>query len=788
MKRALALATLACAIAAGCGDGRGSADGGRLPDGAIACPMPVPALVCADVEATCTSSLTAVAVTEPAVETRCGSLSGALSSDAPAAGFPVGDTIVTFTGTAASGAPVSCQSTVTVRDTTPPVIECPASTTVVRTGDAAPAPPAISATDGCDADVVVTAAPSTLPDGASTVTFTAANSSGLEASCTGTVTVLDARPPRAFRIVSARLEGDGSTDVTVAWDRSLGADVTGYAIERGTSATGPWTRVASVGTASRTFTDGALADDRAHYRVVALAGDLDGGATEPLLAESIAATGYDLRGRTVPTVPFATTLYGVVRHPRDLAGGPYPLVVLIHGNHGNCRRAGTLTDDGCATTTDHECHEAGWTTVPNAEGLAYLAETIAAQGHVAVTISANALNCRDDYILERANLVVSHVAQWAAWNGAGDAPFGTTFSGAIDLERVGLIGHSRGGEAVGHAPSVLRSRPIPGVRIASVFAIAPTDYHDPQVVDAPYAVLLPSCDGDVSTLEGMNTYDRSVVRDDGRYQAQVLFSRANHNYFSTEWRQDDNGDGAQCPTSVEIGATAQRGMLEGVIGTWLRSTLHAAPIEWFVRGEGVIAEGIETWAGTALDLRWSHSAAMRLPIDDFTGGAAPMTNLLGQPNTFTSDFRLLRHCYRTECDPYFLHVEEAMLLGWDETAMPRAEFGLGGMDASSWGYFSFRVASRRSTLNTGRETQDFWIVLRDAAGAEATLLVSDVMRVPHLYPANVTLEVLQTVRVPIARIAEEGVSPATLRSFEIRLPAPDRNTGSFLITDIELAN
>jgi hypothetical protein len=326
-----------------------------------------------------------------------------------------------------------------------------------------------------------------------------------------------------------------------------------------------------------------------------------------------------------------------------------------------------------------------------------------------------------------------------------------------------------------------------GVQIASVFSIAPTDYHEPTVVDAPYAVLLPTCDGDVETLEGMHIYDRSLAPGDSRAQAQVVFSRANHNYFNTEWRLDDNGDGRQCPTSVEIGAPAQRGMLEGVLGSWLRSTMGGADYEPFFRGEGGVPEGIEAWADTALDLRFSYSAATRSAIDDF-GDSSLGTNSLGQPNTFTSDFYVARQCYENDCDPRFEHRKNALFLSWDGTAMPNATIGLGDLDAVPHGWLSFRMSSRRSLFNDGRLVQDFWLRITDAAGAETMMLLSDVQPVPHLYPANRPLELLQTVRIPVDALAAAGVDPTSLATLQIEVPAPDRATGSFLIADVELAS
>jgi len=769
----------------------------RSPSGAeAACTFGIQAtpagsasLVCTpSLDVSCGGPLTSIPVPPPMAVESCGRLAGPVVDDAPSGGFPVGETVVSFTAPTELGTTVGCDTRVRVLDGSPPSIECSPAVTIARTSPDEPAlPPPALAMDNCDDALAVEASPPSLDRGMTTVTYVATDDAGLTGTCTTDVEVLDVFAPTGFRIISAALELDGTTDVTVAWEASTGADVTGYAVERAAAPEGPWTRLRTTARAARTFTDAALDTERALYRVVAVSGSVDGGATPPLTAHSIGAAGYDLRDRTVPTVPFTTTLYGVVRHPVDLAAGPFPFVLFIHGNHGICRRTFTSDTDVCGTSTDHECPFGTYVTTPNAEGYVYLQETLAAQGYVTASISANALNCRDDYILERAQLIIAHLRRWLTWTGVGGVPFGTTFAGAVDMRRVALVGHSRGGEAVGHVPAILAASPVPGVRVESVFAIAPTDYHDPQLVQAAYAVLLPTCDGDVSTLEGMNAYDRSLAPEPGRRQSQVVFAGANHNFFNTEWRQDDNGDGRMCSVSLEVGGAAQRGMLEGVLGTWINGTMGTDPLEGFARAEGGVPQAIDIWAGTALDLRWSYADGTRLPIDAFEGMGTPDQNLLGQPNVFTG-FSSSRRCVENACDSQFDHAKGAMLLSWDG-APGTARVGLGALDASGYDFLSFRVASRSSTLNTGRTQQDFFVRVSDAGGTSARVRLGAIQRIPHLYPARSPLELLQTVRVPFEalRSAAPALDTASLASVEILVPAPDSTRGSVLLTDVELA-
>ncbi len=744
-----------------------------------------PSLSCPpDVARTCTGTTTAVALDPPTIDATCGSTTSDVTSDAPP-GYPVGSTTVTFSVTGDDGASAECSTTVTVDDVTPPSIECAAASVVVLASPGDPGvPPAPTVDDDCDAAPALTFEPEVLARGTNDVLYTATDASGLTNSCTTRVDVLEAFAPEGVRVVSAELAPDATTDVTLAWDDGGGADTSGFAIERAPAADGPFTRLDAVGPTARTYTDEALTDAHAYYRVIALAGDADGGASAAVEAWSIAATAYDLRGQTVPTIPFATTLYGVVRHPVDLAGGPYPLVVMLHGNHGICRRTAASTNDSCATSNDHECPTAGWLTTPNAEGLVYLAETVAAQGYIAVTISGNAVNCRETWIAERAELIAEHLRRWAAWSGGSAPPFGRTFAGAVDLGRVALFGHSRGAEAVAHVPALLRRTPIAGVALASVFSLAPTDYDMPAPSDVPYAVALPGCDGDVSTLVGSDIWDRSIRATDDAPRAQVLFPRANHNYFNTEWRNDDN-NGAACTVSHEIGPAAQRGMLEGVLGAWLAGTVRGPSPEPFVRADAPTPEGIEAWADAALDLRWSY-VARRVLVDDLEGAGSPGTNRLGGSNTFVA-YETSSRCYDNACGGSYPHEKGAMRFRWDG-GTPVASWGLAGLDASGYGYLSFRVVSRPSTFNSGVTDQAFVIRAIDGAGVSAEVLSSDFVRVPHLYDARNPLEILQTVRVPLAAFeaASPGLDVSSLDRAELEMTAPGHTRGSVLVSDVTL--
>ncbi len=122
----------------------------------------------------------------------------AITSDAPAT-FPLGNTTITWTATDANGLIATAQQTVTILDTTIPVITAPAAFSTEAT---AVDTPLTSADYGLAAGVdifspvaITSDAPATFPLGNTTITWTATDANGLIATAQQTVTILDTTIP-----------------------------------------------------------------------------------------------------------------------------------------------------------------------------------------------------------------------------------------------------------------------------------------------------------------------------------------------------------------------------------------------------------------------------------------------------------------------------------------------------------------------------------------------------------------------------------------------------------------
>ena len=119
-----------------------------------------------------------------------------ITNDAPAT-FPLGETIVTWTATDSSGNSASATQTITVVDTTAPVIVSLDNITSNATSKSNNIVELeqISATDSVSTIQITNNAPSYYEFGETIVTWTATDSSGNSASATQTITVVDTTAP-----------------------------------------------------------------------------------------------------------------------------------------------------------------------------------------------------------------------------------------------------------------------------------------------------------------------------------------------------------------------------------------------------------------------------------------------------------------------------------------------------------------------------------------------------------------------------------------------------------------
>jgi len=150
-------------------------------------------------------------------------------------------------------------------------------------------------------------------------------------------------------------------------------------------------------------------------------------------------------------------------------------------------------------------------------------------------------------------LFLKHLEVWRKF----DADPTNPFHDRVDLGKIAIMGHSRGGEAVGHAAAFNRLSRYPddasltfdfGFDIRAVVAIAPVDgqYRPADrlvpLENVDYLVFHGTHDGDVTTFAGLRTWHR-IRFTDGKphFKAAVYVHRANHGQWNTVWGANDRG-------------------------------------------------------------------------------------------------------------------------------------------------------------------------------------------------------------------------------------------------------
>ncbi|MEO6444733.1 MAG: hypothetical protein ABIZ91_15165, partial [Gemmatimonadaceae bacterium] len=243
--------------------------------------------------------------------------------------------------------------------------------------------------------------------------------------------------------------------------------------------------------------------------------------------------------------------------------GPFPLVLIVHGNHNM-----------------EEFSDPGYQ---------YLGELLASRGFILASVDENFLNgfmrAEND---ARGWMLLKHLQAWRRFNDSTGSPL----KGLVDMHNIALMGHSRGGEAVAVAGAFNRLQYYPddaNVRfdfnfdIKSLVAIAPVDgQYRPSDKGTPlsnynYFLIHGSHDGDVSTFSGLSQYERVTFTDDKPWFKSAIFVyRANHGQWNTVWGSLDGGPRSARALDIRglISQADQRRFAEVYITAFLEATLR----------------------------------------------------------------------------------------------------------------------------------------------------------------------------------------------------------------------
>ncbi len=415
--------------------------------------------------------------------------------------------------------------------------------------------------------------------------------------------------------------------------------------------------------------------------------------------------------------------------------GPFPLLLIVHGNH-------DMEDFSDV-------------------GYAYLGEFFASRGIITVSVDENFLNSSFVDLLgglegglkkendARGWLLLEHLKLWRQWNFDPQS----RFYGKVDMDRIVLIGHSRGGEAAA-AAALFNTLPFypDDARVAfdyhfalrGIIAIAPSDeQYEPRgrptnLSDVNYLVIQGSRDGDVQSYMGSSQYSRVTFDECGNcFKAGFYLIDANHGQFNTAWGRDDLDDAAGALLNLVpiMHGDTQRRVAQVLFGAFIEVVLHQQDdYRAFLANP---ATGL-AWLGPEVRFVNQFASANETPIanfdedDDLTTGSSTDVRITAVD---------LARWHEIQVPLKWNDLDtEAALIGWNRTqdnVVPELRIDVSHAPLHEVSELSFSLAMAEvSPLDdeaqwTATKSVDFHIVLTDRDGREASVALSDVQ---PLYP------------------------------------------------------
>ena len=523
--------------------------------------------------------------------------------------------------------------------------------------------------------------------------------------------------------------------------------------------------------------------------------------------------------------PGPVELRASIHYPTNLSGGPFPVIVLLHGRHATCFNGGGAAFLEWPCTSNHQ-------PIPSYKGYDYVSEVLASNGYVVVSVSANGVNAVDNAMfdlgaLARAELMQKHLDILKQFNTTGGAPFGTKFVGKLDLTRVGTMGHSRGGEGVVRH-YVLNNELGAPYGIKAVFPLAPVDFNRFVVNNAALNVLLPYCDGDVSDLQGVHFYDdaRYNLPGDQAPKHYELVMGANHNFYNTIWSPSSPFPGSandwlafvpggnsdsQCgkgKDSQRLTEAQQRGTGLAYMTAFFRAYVGGETQFIPILTGDVPPPASAQTTNLFVSYHAPDNPALRLDVNRLLNNTNLTTNTSGGVATQTAltpyelcggDAPQAQRCLPDQPNARQPHTTPSarsplrglsqLITGWNDlTGNYKNTLPPPLGDVSGFQALQFRVSVNfADARNTADLAQDFRVVLTDASGTTSSVRVSDVSGALFFPPGSVgpvPKVVLNMVRVPLTAFG--GVNLHNVRS--VQFTFNEDAAGGILVTDVAFAS
>ena len=452
--------------------------------------------------------------------------------------------------------------------------------------------------------------------------------------------------------------------------------------------------------------------------------------------------------------------------PGQISGAQanYPLLVIVHGNSSNSS---------------------------SYLGYNYLLEHWARNGFIAASVHCNPgmlATGRARVLFEHINLLKGKF-------------------GASAQNSIGIMGHSRGGEAVAAALRINYTEGL-GHNLVAVICLAPSDWILHETIQpawaAPLQVIYGSLDGDIAggpplPMEtGFAIYDRAS----GAEKSMAFVYGAIHDRFNTIWGDGDlsfgqlGGSDFAKVISVDAHHKVALGYMtaffrrhirgeaqwEGILtGEWRPAAVEAVDggtVKTYHQYSGTARREIDTFEGPHTATSWQASTIGGAVSDDATLPVAPTENNLWSVDSSSP------------------HSTAGLLCQWSDS-MDHVRFDIpaGQRDVTGFRTLSLRITQKNgSPLNPVNLLQDAYITLQSGNGSSRSIRAAAFGEIPYpdqRYFTEYTKSAMRTVRIPLSSytIAVINTVPVDLTDVvSVSVDFGVKPTGEIEVDSLEFSN
>jgi len=375
----------------------------------------------------------------------------------------------------------------------------------------------------------------------------------------------------------------------------------------------------------------------------------------------------------------------------------------------------------------------------------------------------------------------------------------TKFASKVQ-NNIGIMGHSRGGEAVVKAARINQQKAL-GHNINAVISLAPTDQYGTEILGGewskPYFVLYGSRDGDVdgSTYTsgytvpqtGFALYDRAS----GSKKSMCFVYGATHNGFIA------NIFDAIYNSTIPI--PAQQAFTKAYMNAFFRWNLKNE-LQWEGMFAGEWTPGSISTTGAKFYMQY-HDTTIKT-VDDFEGAINWQASSIGGTVEHGSTLPVnpsedkMSAVVIPGLDPKSPHDTQGLKIKWNNTS-GKLIFSIPSpyKKVSDFSVLSFRVTEKVDSVdNPLNQPQNFRVALKDGFNNERAVRVSTFNDIPfpdYRPDHALTKSAMLTVRIPLKsyRIVCAGLDPVNLEHITtLTFMFSEKMTGEIEIDNIEFSN